>query len=285
MKVESKSRVISAKGGPYESSLEILSSVRVKLTEKVEGKTVMIKPHVIGNDDFTTPTGVLEAIADSLDVANPSSISLIGRDLDRFRDLGYDELGFEFLDLKEDDSHIITARSTLNMEEIELGLPSRLKDPNAFIISCSPIKTHCKHIFMGSITNMLDLFTDVGGIFDGPEEEKSIRWIHENIARSMLECLPDLALIDGNNSLEGNGPLDGYHVSLGISLFSFDSVAADAVGAYLAGFNPYEIGYLYLLEKADAGIADLSKINLSGAGLEPRVFKRPRGYYKLVFSP
>ena len=284
MKVESKSRVLLAKGDPYESSLGLLSSVRIKLIGKVEGKKVFIKPHVIGNEDFTTPIGVLEAIADSLELANPSSISLIGKDPDRLRNLGYDELGFEILGLKGSNSHM-TLRSTLNMGEIELGLPSELKDPNTFIISCSPIKTHSKHIFMCSITNMLDLFSDTDGIFDAPEEEKPIRWMHENIAQSVVEAFPDLALIDGNNSLEGNGPVDGYHVSLGVSLLTFDPVAADSVAAYLAGFYPYEIGYLYFLEKADAGIADLSKIDLSGAELEPRVFKKPRDYYKLVFSP
>jgi uncharacterized protein (DUF362 family) len=283
MKLDLKSRVFSAKGEPYESSLELLSSIRVKLAERVKGKNVMIKPHVIGNEDFNTPPEVLEAISDALQMADPLSTFLVG-DPARLKDLGYEKLGFETLDLGES-GHAITLRSTLTGDEAELVLPSKLKDPDVFIISCSPIKTHFQHILMCSLTNMLDLFKDGDDVLGASEGERSIGWMHENIAQCLQEIMPDLSLIDGNNSLEGNGPLDGYHISLDISLLSFDPVAADSVAAYLAGFDPYEIGYLYFLERSGVGVADLSKIDLIGAELVPHAFKRPRNYYKLVFSP
>jgi len=283
MKTESRSRVFISKGDPYESSLELLSTLRAKLTKSVEGKRVLIKPHTIGSDDFTTPLEVLEAMMNSLCVMNPSSVSLVSNDLERLDNLGYGDLGLEIVEIDVDNRYPITLRNTLTKGEVEFSVPSKLKDPDTFIISCSPIKTHSKHILMCAITNMLDLFTETDKILNG-SDEGSIRWMHDNIAKLMSEILPDLALIDGNHSLEGNGPLDGYHISLGGSLISFDPVAADAVSAYLGGFDPYEIGYLYLLEKSGSGVADLSKIDMRGE-MERQNFKRPRDYYRLIYSP
>lgn len=87
--------------------------------------------------------------------------------------------------------------------------------------------------------------------------------------------------------MEGDGPVNGKIRKTNFGLGGADPVAVDAVTAFLMGFDPYEIGYLYLCEKAGLGIADLSKIQIEpGGGLKLRKkFKPHRRYSHMHYTP
>ncbi len=113
-----------------------------------------------------------------------------------------------------------------------------------------------------------------------PNYTKSVKIIHRNLANVLSELLPDLVVIDGFEGMEGNGPVDGEVVKLGIAIASADALKADSLCARVMGFRPEEIGYLYYMEKA--GLGDCSLQGLVGAKLESvaRKFK-PHGTYAI----
>jgi uncharacterized protein (DUF362 family) len=83
-----------------------------------------------------------------------------------------------------------------------------------------------------------------------------------------------LAVIDGWQAMEGNGPVRGSAVDMQTVLASTDFIAADVTGAELMGFNPENIGYLqyaagrYGFEPL--GVGNRSEITVKGAPVEKR---------------
>ena len=63
---------------------------------------------------------------------------------------------------------------------------------------------------------------------------------------------PDLAVIDGFESMEGRGPAWGTPLATRLALASRDPLAADVVGTTIMGFDPGRI--LYLKAMTEAGI-------------------------------
>jgi len=74
-------------------------------------------------------------------------------------------------------------------------------------------------------------------------------------------------VIDGFVAMEGNGPVHGNLIPLGVAIAGTDSIATDAVAANLMGFNPSDIGYLYYVNNEGLGISELSKIEILGASI------------------
>jgi uncharacterized protein (DUF362 family) len=79
---------------------------------------------------------------------------------------------------------------------------------------------------------------------------------------------PHLAVLDGYMAMEGNGPVSGDRVPWNLAIAGTDAVAVDAVGAYLMGFDPQSIGYLYFCGEAGLGETAIDSIRIVGAGLE-----------------
>jgi uncharacterized protein (DUF362 family) len=95
---------------------------------------------------------------------------------------------------------------------------------------------------------------------------KSVKLIHHNLLSLAKSTLPDLVVLDGHYCMEGDGPIDGKPVKLGICIASTDALKADGVGVRVMGLKPEEIGYLYYIKKADLG--EYSLDNLVGEGVE-----------------
>ena len=64
--------------------------------------------------------------------------------------------------------------------------------------------------------------------------------------------------------MEGDGPIAGKVIDWGVAVASLDAIAADSLTAYLMGFDPLEIGYIYYCYKAGLGCADLKAMNIRG---------------------
>jgi uncharacterized protein (DUF362 family) len=88
--------------------------------------------------------------------------------------------------------------------------------------------------------------------------------INLNLARLAPTVMPQLAVVDGFEAMEGNGPSDGTPVALRVALASVDALAADVVGAALMGFDADEVGYLHYCKMMDLGVGDLARIELVG---------------------
>lgn len=104
----------------------------------------------------------------------------------------------------------------------------------------------------------------------------------ENLARMAEFLMPDIAVIDAFEAMEGDGPGSaGSPVDMGLAVAGTDPVACDAVMAHLMGFDPMNVGYIRLMHDRGLGVADISKITVIGVDLESvaRTFKPHRNYH------
>lgn len=144
--------------------------------------------------------------------------------------------------------------------------PRKLGD---YVISLAVPKTHDCAIATLSIKNMMGLIR--------PEErvrmhgipsrdagrssyERSVKLIHRNILSLANVLMPHLAILDGFECMEGNGPTRGDPVSLGVAFASCDPVLADSLGATVMGLAPQEVGYLKYCADEGLGSLDLSEV-------------------------
>lgn len=90
------------------------------------------------------------------------------------------------------------------------------------------------------------------------------RAISENLAILGTVLMPDVAVIDAFEAMEGEGPGGGSPVSMKMAVAGTDPIACDAVMAYLMGFDPLSIGFLALAHERRLGVADLDGIEMVG---------------------
>ncbi len=94
---------------------------------------------------------------------------------------------------------------------------------------------------------------------------RQVRAISENIICLSRVLMPDVAVIDAFEAMEGDGPgRSGKSVKMKIAVAGTDPVACDAVMAFMMGFEPMSIGYLCLANEAGLGVAELEKIKCVG---------------------
>ena len=83
----------------------------------------------------------------------------------------------------------------------------------------------------------------------------------------------DLAVLDGINAMEGNGPTQGNRINAGCVIASTDFVAADRIALEIMEINPDNVGYLNYLYELGFGELNLNKIEIKGDELEKKKFK------------
>ena len=93
------------------------------------------------------------------------------------------------------------------------------------------------------------------------------RGINYNLFALSQQLHPHLAVIDGFEGMEGNGPNDGTPVDHRVCVASTDWLAADRVAVELMGIDFAKIGYLNYCANAGRGVADLNKIEIIGESI------------------
>ncbi|MGD0782706.1 MAG: DUF362 domain-containing protein [Candidatus Aminicenantales bacterium] len=155
-------------------------------------------------------------------------------------------------------------------------------DPDVCLISLARMKTHdtvlvtlaLKNVLMAAPVN--DYKQSDKGYLHGAE--KSINDImHFNLFHMAHRVWPDLAVIDGFESMEGRGPAWGTPLDTRLALASRDPLAADLVGTKIMGFDSSRILYLKAMAEAGMGAGRPETIPLVGAPLEQCLFKFKAG--------
>lgn len=107
-----------------------------------------------------------------------------------------------------------------------------------------------------------------------------VRAISENIVNLAKILMPDIAVIDAFEVMEGEGPGQGTAVKMRIAVAGTDPIACDAIMAYMMGFDPLSIGFLNLAHKKELGTADLSRIQCIGENPEHHIHRvKPHSNY------
>lgn len=103
---------------------------------------------------------------------------------------------------------------------------------------------------------------------------------HMSLADVYYDHPAQLAIVDGTQAMEGNGPASGKELNLGWVLASFNPVCADALASYMMGLEPKDIGYLYHLDQKGLGLIDPRKMEIIGADPEKlrKEIARPDSY-------
>jgi uncharacterized protein (DUF362 family) len=98
---------------------------------------------------------------------------------------------------------------------------------------------------------------------------------HFFIAQLAVLLPPHLAVIDGFTAMEGDGPVYGTALPLGLAAAGTDAVAVDATLARLMGLDPREIGYLAYAARLGLGTLKAEEIEVLGPALADcrRAFK------------
>ncbi len=184
------------------------------------------------------------------------------------------EYNVELIDLNKGpyETHSIIGRHN---RTIAVRLSRLLLDKENYIISAAKLKTHDTVVVTLSIKNMA-----VGSIVG--EDKKSV---HQGVKKTNLiiaglagRVRTDLAVIDGFEGMEGDGPTSGDPVHLGIGISSIDALAADRVACEIMGVDFHNVGYLHYCAEQGIGEADLNKIEVLGGRLSDciRPFKLHR---------
>ena len=188
---------------------------------------------------------------------------------------------------------------------VPIRVSKMLMNPDNFIISAAPMKTHntvvvtlsTKNVAMGAplidigakwsqAGNHGDKSTMHGslGAPSGTGSGYDYQVLNDNVYRlaKVYGIRPDLAVIDGYCGMEGNGPVSGTALASPqmIALASLDHLAADRVGLELMGSNvkvllgstgQYFPACLNYLGQAGLGQWDYSKITVLGESVSNHI--------------
>ena len=248
------SRVLIRKAFNYQQDLAVL--IHESLWEfnlPVQGKTVLLKPNLVGLDPLgvmNTHPAVIAATRESFLRLGAARV-LVGdgpamdRDTHailesvRLREF-MGELGRDFCDLNLDDVDKVVLETRASKLK-ELFLPKTVLGVD-FLVSMPKLKTHHWAGVTLSLKNMFGIVP--GSCYGWPKN--ILHWA--GIDRSILDinaaARPDFAIVDGIVGMEGNGPIQGTAKAAGVLLFGDDPVAVDATACRVMALRPEKVPYL-----------------------------------------
>lgn len=283
-----RSTVALIKSSTHYSGVQVaLQLIADQIIQGLKNKRqVLVKPNFVSTRTSLAATHV-DAVRAVLDfITNYYSGKIIVGEgpsaasfMDGLINFGYldleKEYGVEFVDLNEDEGVMVEGWDQ-RLNPLKLRIAKTVVESD-YRISVTRPKTHDTAIITLSLKNMA-----VGSLVDHDKSEihRGFKAINLNIAKVAQLVMPHLGVIDGYIGMEGNGPIFGDPVKLGMAAASTDPVALDVVVARVMGFNPLDIGYLNHLIRWKVGEGDLSRITLRGVPIEEVEKKfRPHASY------
>jgi len=160
-----------------------------------------------------------------------------GSALDGFAHYGYNKFvgkyGVKLVNLDAEAYDVVYCIDEKDNQPHACRVSKLILDPNNFIISAAKLKTHN----MAGITLSLKNIVVGSGIKDtrwwGGRSDKPLihgggtHGINYNLFTLSAKLHPNLAVIDGYEGMEGNGPIDGTPVEQRVCVASMDWLAAD----------------------------------------------------------
>jgi len=221
----------------------------------LKGKTVVLKPNMVeyrADKPVTTNPALLKAaIAMAQDLGAGKVIVAEGpghmRDTEFLLDVtglggACREMGVPFVDLNLDDiEKLDNAEGLTGLKHFYL--PKTIVHADA-VISVPKLKTH--H-WVGMTCSMKNLFGTVPGRKYGwPKNLLHIKGIPHSIIDLQHLVKPAMAIVDGIETMEGDGPINGTAKHLGQVMLGQDLAAVDATCARILTLKPQEINYIKL---------------------------------------
>ena len=257
---------------------EILRPFEEEIRQGIGDKQVVIKPNFVYNNVDLCATHV-DAVRGVLDFLKPiykkqivigeSTITETGT-FEGYKNYGYLDLPKEYnvklmdFNLEPVTTFFITSDKG-HPKPIDILNP--FIEPDTYYISLTRIKTHDTVVATLTLKNMV---MGAPANYYGVERHK--RFMHEgaptglnyNMFLIAQHVRPDLAILDGVEGMENNGPIRGTPVNHGVALAGLDTIAVDRVGIELMGVPYEDVGYLQWCAQAGMGVGDRSRIIIIG---------------------
>ena len=266
---------------------DALAAIDEQIKAKLAGKKyVVIKPNGLSAENPLASTNA-DALRGILDYMTPRfrgpvviAESSAGDTLEVFENHHYKRLLPEYAKLSLVDLNREAKYRTLPLIDFDLHvtqvrLAARLLDPEAFVIGAAILKTHNTVVATLSVKNMVlgaPLHSAPGETTEWNDKRKfhvGIRQTHYNMMLAAQKLQPNwgVAVVDGFEGMEGEGPGSGTAVPSRLAIASTDYIAADRVALETMGINPAWVGYLTYCGQVGLGEYEMGKIDLVGAKL------------------
>lgn len=290
-----------------------------RIKHAIGNRMVVIKPNNVliyvplASTHVDTLEGILEFLKSINKMQNVviAESSASGSTLEGFDNYGYYNLVSRYrvklvdLDKEAYDTLYITDEKTLKPIPVKV---SRLITSNdSYVISAARMKTHTSVVATLSLKNIVfgAPIKDVG--FTSYSEDKrfspkavesvkgtisykrllhggGVHGVNYNLYSLARQYHPHLAVIDGFEGMEGNGPTLGTPIDHRVCVASQDWLAADRVGIELMGIDFTKVGYLSYCAQTGLGEGDLNKIEIIGEKIADHIksYKLPDNMNTLV---
>jgi uncharacterized protein (DUF362 family) len=228
-----------------------------------KNSTVFIKPNLTfprHKEGITTTPGLLQALLGIL--KSKAARVIVGESDGGNHSFSAEESfrGHGLYRMCEDNSaelvNLSTLPSTIIKEKVcgktvEVELPRLLLEEVDCFISLPVLKVHV----MTTVT--LSLKNSWGCV---PDTMRCLRHqdLDHKLALIARRLKPKLIIVDGIHALDNHGPMYGTAVKTGLLLFADNTVAADALGARLMGFDPQRIKHISIAARAGLGSPGLN---------------------------
>ena len=183
-------------------------------------------------------------------------------------DARYDHVQVDFVDLNYDAYASDVPVPGGGFSQSSYCIPHTILDCDK-LISAAAMKTH--HRVGVSLTHKNYIGIAPSSVYGYGGQSK---WgvPHETIERTVCDLFSyhpaDFGVIEGFWGTEGCGPQWGQPIQRNLVLAGPDPVAVDAAGAYLMGFNPWDIDHLHWSHNKGYGNNDLDAIDINGPALD-----------------
>ena len=292
-----------------------------EIKQAIGNKLVVLKPNnvLIYVPLACTHAETLEGILEFLKSINKlrnviiAESSASGSTLEGFDNYGYTKLKVKYPDVRLVDLDTGAYENMYVVDERDfkphmIKVSSIITDPDSYVVSVARMKTHTsvgaslslKNIVFGSpikdqgftLYNEDRRFAPDKAIQSKKGTVSYKRLLHGsgfhgvnyNLAMLASKLHPALAVIDGFNGMEGNGPTLGSEIDHKVCVVSQDWLAADRVGVELMGIDFTKIGYLNYSAQMGLGNADLGSIEIIGENLKDHIktYKLPDNYDRII---
>jgi uncharacterized protein (DUF362 family) len=289
------SRVALTTGGDRaELAFKGLKLFDRQIAAAIGNKRVIIKPNNVSIDTQLAASHAenLEGILEFLKSIGKRDVAIAeaaanGPTFEGFANFGYNRVaekyGAKLLDLDQEGFQVLYCFDETDFRPHPCRMSKVLLDPDCFIISAAKFKTHDRVVATLSLKNIVvgapikDPGFRWGGGKAGAKNDKAIthgngfRGINYNLFALAPKLHPHLAVIDGYEGMEGEGPVGGTPVPHRVCVVSPDWLAADRVAVELMGIDFANVGYLNYCGEAGLGESDLKKIEILGPALRDHV--------------
>mgnify|MGYP003879343011 CR=1 FL=1 len=275
--------------GHREGVSKALSLLREELEALKGARQVVVKPNFVSawRKLSATPVDAVRAVLDVVARHYKGTVIVaeapaLGTFSEALRSFGYlslaEEYDVEFLDLGEDDYEVVEIWDSRFRRGVRVRV-SRTVLESDYLISVVRPKTHDTVVVTLTIKNVV-----MGAVQPGWRRlvHQGYAAINLNIAYLARLMKIKLAVVDGYVGMEGNGPVGGEPVELGVALAGADPLAVDSMATRLMGFKPEDVGYLYYLKLMGYGHMELDEIEIIGLKDWERYVKkfRPHRTYR-----